>query len=318
VLRTLRHPRVLALLAVAVNVPPPYATVAPVTELMGGGSLYDVLHGGGGAGSGAGAAGQVRRDWVAGPEKYLLVALDVSSAMEYLHCFGVIHRDIKSPNILLDVRGRGKIADFGLSKIRSGGSNSGSSSSGVGVGTLRWMSPEMMKEGGGGADTDVFSFGVVLWELATGQLPWKDLAPVQIIGVVGYEGRCLQVPPHCLPSVAAIIRSCFRPQGARPSFGDLRTQLKAALAEARAMASGTPVGPPLPPAFHCPLSSEIMKDPVVAGDGFSYERSYMDEWLNSGCMVSPKSYTPLNSAVLLPNATLREAIRYTILRSGGN
>ncbi|KAG0476354.1 hypothetical protein HPP92_013195 [Vanilla planifolia] len=104
-----------------------------------------------------------RRIWVCGQAK----------GINYLHCLNppIVHWDLKSPNLLVDKNWSVKVCDFGLSRLKA---NTFISSKSVG-GTAEWMAPEFLRGERTDEKSDVFSFGVVLWELLTMQQPWRGL-----------------------------------------------------------------------------------------------------------------------------------------------
>src|SRR4030095_9987922 len=112
-------------------------------------------------------------------EKVLDIAVQICDALVEAHSCGIIHRDIKPENILLTERGRVKLVDFGLAKTVSrrpvrGGATAAASitESGTVMGTLSYMSPEQLRGEQLDERTDIFSFGIVLYELITGDLPF--------------------------------------------------------------------------------------------------------------------------------------------------
>jgi predicted Ser/Thr protein kinase len=113
------------------------------------------------------------------PQEALAIVPQICDALQFAHEEGIVHRDIKPENILLDKRGRVKIADFGLAKLLGRGDSQHTlTQSHQVMGTLRYMAPEQM-EGARAVDhrADIYSLGVVFYELLTGELPLGRFAP---------------------------------------------------------------------------------------------------------------------------------------------
>jgi len=113
------------------------------------------------------------------PAAALVIVPHVCEALEYAHEEGVIHRDIKPENLLIDKKGRVKIADFGLAKLlRREALDVTLTVSGTSLGTLRYMAPEQLeKPEAVDHRADIYSLGVVLYEMLTGELPMGRFAP---------------------------------------------------------------------------------------------------------------------------------------------
>lgn len=107
-------------------------------------------------------------------QQLIAFALDIARGMEYIHAQGIIHRDLKPENVLISEESRLKIADFGIAceeAYRDVFTDD--------PGTYRWMAPEMIKRKYYGRKVDVYSFGLILWEMVTGTIPYEDMTPIQ-------------------------------------------------------------------------------------------------------------------------------------------
>ena len=167
--------------------PPHYSLIM---ELMPKGSLYDLLRNG------------QELPWTI----RFQIAQDAAWGLEDLHEYKILHRDLKSLNILLGYGFRAKLADFGLAKVKH---ETGSQSS-VAKGTVLWMAPELFDDTPKMTTaSDVYSFGMVLWELVTRLLPYAK-APNQMVAARWIEkGKKEEIPSNCPPELKSIIESCW-------------------------------------------------------------------------------------------------------------
>lgn len=112
-------------------------------------------------------------------------AIQIGEALAEAHAHGVIHRDIKDENIMVNAKGQVKVMDFGLAKLKGSVKLTQTSTT---VGTLGYMAPEQIQTGVCDARTDVFSFGVVIYELVTGRLPFRgDREAVMMYSILNEE-----------------------------------------------------------------------------------------------------------------------------------
>lgn len=203
------------------------ATKAPpiffiITEFLPGGSLRSFLH---------------KQNHASLPlPELVLIALGVARGMEYIHSQGVVHRDLKPENILLDCSAdpacmNVKIADFGISCEERLCEVVGEEDSG----TYRWMAPEMVRHRPYSRKVDVYSFGLLLWEMVSGRMPFEEMTPIQAAFAVVDKNLRPHVPPDCPAALRALIEQCWalRPDK-RPEFWQIvkvLEQFQLALAE---------------------------------------------------------------------------------------
>lgn len=208
IMKSLRHPNIVLLMG-AVTQPP---NLSIVTEYLSRGSLYRLLHR-------HGARENLDE------KRCLSMAFDVAKGMNYLHKRNppIVHRDLKSPNLLVDKKYTVKVCDFGLSRLKA---NTFLSSK-TAAGTPEWMAPEVLRDEPSNEKSDVYSFAVILWELMTLQKPWSNLNPAQVVAAVGFSGRRPEIPSSVDPKVASIIESCWANEPwRRPSFASIMESLK--------------------------------------------------------------------------------------------
>uniref|UniRef100_A0A2P2LRC6 Uncharacterized protein MANES_17G046400 n=1 Tax=Rhizophora mucronata TaxID=61149 RepID=A0A2P2LRC6_RHIMU len=205
------HPNVIKFVAACKNQP----VYCVITEYLSEGSLRAYLH---------------KLEHKSLPlQKLIAIALEIAHGMEYIHSQGVIHRDLKPENILINQNFNMKIADFGIACEEVYCDSLGDD-----PGTYRWMAPEMIKKKSYGRKVDVYSFGLILWEMLTGTIPYEDMNPIQAAFAVVNKNLRPVIPGNCPPAMRDLIEQCWslRPEK-RPEFSQivkLLEQLESSLA----------------------------------------------------------------------------------------
>ncbi|XP_070710974.1 non-receptor tyrosine-protein kinase TNK1 [Pempheris klunzingeri] len=211
-MQSLDHPNIIRLYGVVLTQP-----LKMVTELAPLGSLYDTLR---------------SRQYEYPLVRLWLFANQIVAGMEYLESRRFIHRDLAARNVLLASREMVKIGDFGLMRGLSQETDHYVMTAHRRI-PFAWCAPESLRVGSFSHSSDVWMFGVTLWEMFTYcEEPWFGLSGRQILWRVEREGERLEKPPDCPQELYAVMRKCWACSPAdRPSF----TQLTTMVAEAKPM-----------------------------------------------------------------------------------
>lgn len=202
IMRNLHHDNIVQFIGACTKAP----NLCIVTEYVSGGSLFDILR---------------KQKGGLDLQHLLAVAIHVSKGMSYLHQKSIIHRDLKAANILLNENGVVKVADFGVARVTRPGVMTAE------TGTYRWMAPEVIEHRPYDHKADVFSFGILLWELLTGKVPYENLTPLQAAVGVVQKGLRPEIPNGTHPKLVYLIQKCWqREPSPRPEFSEIQQFLQ--------------------------------------------------------------------------------------------
>ncbi|KAM5566766.1 serine/threonine-protein kinase STY13-like [Rosa sericea] len=157
-------------------------------------------------------------------EDVLQLALDLARGLSYLHSKNIVHRDVKTENLLLDKNRMVKIADFGVARLEA----SNLSDMTGNTGTLGYMAPEVLESKPYDKKCDVYSFGICLWEICCCQMPYPNYSFSDLTSAVVYKNLRPQIPKSCPSSLAKVMKRCWDAEPSkRPEMDEVVTMLEA-------------------------------------------------------------------------------------------
>uniref|UniRef100_A0A8C0HDM0 Tyrosine-protein kinase n=1 Tax=Chelonoidis abingdonii TaxID=106734 RepID=A0A8C0HDM0_CHEAB len=161
------------------------------------------------------------------PKQLIQFALDISQGMDYLESKKLVHRDLAARNILISEENVAKVSDFGLAKVDPKGVDATKL-------PVKWTAPEALKNNKFSTKSDVWSYGILLWELFSyGRAPYSKMTLKEVTEMVE-KGYRMEAPEECPPSLYTLMKSCWETEpGKRPSFRKLTEKLQKELKHIR-------------------------------------------------------------------------------------
>ncbi|XP_031738257.1 U-box domain-containing protein 32 isoform X2 [Cucumis sativus] len=247
------------------------------------------------------------------------IAADICSALIFLHYSDpcIVHGDIKPSKILLDTNFIAKLGGLGISRLIPQEEKAFNSASMCNISKENnpYIDPECLETGKFTPESDVYSIGVILLRILTGRTPPGIVEDVKCAiendNIVVVLDSSAGDWPHDLAEQLALValRCCKKEKLERP---DLVSELWCVLEPMRSIASASCSSSKkhrVPAHFTCPIFQEIMKDPLIAADGFTYEADAIRGWFKSGHNTSPMTNLKLEHCNLVPNYALLNAIQ---------
>ncbi|URE05566.1 U-box domain-containing protein [Musa troglodytarum] len=308
VLSRVRHPNLVTLIGACPEI------FALVYEFLPNGSLEDCLAS---TNCSAPLTWQVRTRIIA----------EICSALIFLHSNNphpVVHGDLKPDNILLDANFVSKIGDFGICRFLKQSNTSTTLCCQTNPkGTFLYMDPEYFLTGELTPQSDVYAFGIIILRLLTGKSPLRIARDVQeamdngdLHAIIDKSAgnwpfvqanqlahlgvRCSEMSRKNRPDLTQEVWRIIEPmvKAASLSVSSLSLRSFSSYDNSR-----------IPSYFICPIFQEIMNDPHIAADGFTYEAEAIKGWIDSGHDTSPMTNLKLPNCELIPNHALRSAIQ---------
>ena len=215
IISNLRHPNIVLFMGASISNNNCYL----ITEYIENGNLFDLLH-------------KKKLPIEINFNKFDIkfttnLAYEIALSIKYLHSRNITHCDLKSSNILLDKDFHVKLTDFGLSKIVNIMYDNENDKKGK-FGTTHWMPPEIMKSLKYEEKSDVFSYGMILYEIISGKIPYYGMLPNQIIALVSGCRKIIQVPENSQNIfLDKLVKKCLKYNiQERPNFKDIINYLE--------------------------------------------------------------------------------------------
>lgn len=236
------------------------------------------------------------------------IAIQVADGLAMAHEHGVIHRDMKAENVMLTPRGQVKILDFGLAKLKepeitANDKTAFQTQAGVIMGTVSHMSPEQALGTDVDARADVFSFGVVLYEMCTGLMPFDAPSPQAMLArILNQDPTPIsRVNPEAPPELERLVMQCLaKDRSFRPSAAELRDRLKNIQAS---LSAGK---------ISSDIRTQIIAPPSGAAAGAAPAPVSQAQVPSSGMMRAPgyvaPGSTPAMPAVKAPASSVQTAV----------
>lgn len=196
---SLRHPNIVLYMGASINKDNYYM----ITEYLPKGSLFDIIH--------------TSKIQLTEKEK-IKIAFDTAVGIKYLHSRQIVHCDLKSSNVFLDDHYNVKLGDFGLSRFLTQNKDRNKGR----IGTPHWMAPEILLGGKYKPSADIFSYGMILWELLTNQIPYHSIDPNEIVNLITNQRKIVEVPKEGNVALRKIITHCIQYEVKdRPSLNEI-------------------------------------------------------------------------------------------------
>ncbi|KAI3493482.1 hypothetical protein L1887_41874 [Cichorium endivia] len=302
VLSKLRHPNLVTLIGAC-----PDAWII-IYEYLSGGSLEDRLNC---------KNNTPPLSW----QTRIRIAAELCSVLIFLHSCGIVHGDLKPANVLLDHNLVSKLSDFGICRVLSENeftiNNTSLCCRTDPKGTFVYMDPEFISTGELTSKSDTYSFGIILLRLLTGKSALGLRKEVQYAMNKENLNDILDPTAGDWPFVQAqqlalLAMNCCDVRENRPDLVSEAWRVLEPMRVSCGLSSfrfGSEGQCQIPHYFICPIFQEIMQNPMVAADGFTYEEEALKGWLDSGHNTSPMTNVELANSNLVPNLALRSAIQ---------